>query len=172
MDFLPQPNEYAPYYGRYVQLVRTDVSLYDVLREQLAEIVAYLEKSTPTQLAYRYAEGKWSVAEAMVHLIDAERIFAYRALRIARGDETPLPGFEQDDYVLCSHADGRSSESLLAEYRAVREATLQLFYTFDSTTVRLMGTASDKPISVRALMYIIAGHELHHLNIFKEKYFI
>ncbi len=119
---------------------------------------------------YRYAEDKWTIKEVVMHIIDTERVMAYRALRIARGDQTPLPGFDQDDFIATSKTYKRSPESLLAEYMAVRSATISMFIHFDEEMFGRMGTASGYPISVRALAYIIAGHETHHLAIIKERY--
>ena len=124
----------------------------------------------PDKLTYRYAENKWTIKEILVHIMDDERIYAYRALRIARNDKTPLPGFEQDDYVPFSKANQRSLASILREYKTVRQATVSLFTSFNMEDLLRIGTANDHPVSVRALAWHIAGHELHHLNIIKERY--
>ena len=121
---------------------------------------------------YRYAENKWTIKEVVMHIIDTERVMAYRALRIARNDQTPLPGFEQDGFIANAKTFNRTPESLLAEYMAVRAATIALFIHFDEEMFSRMGTASGYPISVRALAYIIAGHEAHHLAIIRERYLV
>ena len=119
---------------------------------------------------FRYAEGKWTIKDIILHLIDAERIFAYRALRIARNDNTALPGFEENDYVVAANANNREYESLLAEYETVRNATISLFETFSSEDLLRLGTASNNSVSVRAIGYIMLGHELHHKNVILERY--
>lgn len=118
----------------------------------------------------RYAPGKWSVAEVLLHLMDSERIFAYRALRLGRGDTTPLPGFEQDDYVPHSDADKRTAASIVEEYLAIRNATIELLKNFTPERWSGRGLASGHEVTVRALAFIIAGHEAHHLQIIRERY--
>jgi hypothetical protein len=122
------------------------------------------------KLSYRYAEGKWTIKEIMAHLIDDERIYAYRALRFARNDQTELPGFDQDDYAIESAANERSLDDLLEEFAAVRRSTIALFNSFDERVWTRSGVASGNVMSVRAAAYHIAGHELRHLNIIKERY--
>jgi uncharacterized damage-inducible protein DinB len=117
-----------------------------------------------------YAAGKWTLKEVLLHIADAERVFSYRMLRIGRGDTTPLAGFDQDPWVVTSHANDRSLSSLLHEYQAVREATLVLADSLSSEAWLRTGTASDHPISARALGYICAGHELHHVQLIQERY--
>ncbi len=165
----PAAGEYAPFYRGYVDQVPSDQIL-QVLRLSAFDTVVFLENLPAAKWGYRYAPGKWSIREAMLHVIDTERIFAYRALRIARNDGTPLPGFDQDAYVPASGADQRSPASIIAEFRAVREATLQLFENLEPATWLRIGTASDHPVSVRALAFIIAGHEYHHRRIMTERY--
>jgi len=122
------------------------------------------------KLNYRYAQNKWTIKEILVHIIDDERIYAYRALCFARNDKTELPGFEQDDYALHSRANERSLENILEEYEAVRNATIALFNGLPEDSLLRMGTANNNKATVRAMAYHIAGHELHHMNIIKEKY--
>jgi uncharacterized damage-inducible protein DinB len=122
------------------------------------------------KLTYRYAKNKWTIKEILVHIIDDERIYAYRALCFARNDKTELPGFEQDDYALFSNANERSIENILNEYEAVRNATITLFESFDEAALLRKGIANKNGATVRALGYHLAGHELHHINIIKEKY--
>jgi uncharacterized damage-inducible protein DinB len=165
----PGTDEYAPYYGTYIGKV-PDGDLRSMLSSQLAETLALIQSIPESRGGHRYAPDKWSIKEVLGHLADSERIFSYRALRIARGDATPLPGFEQDDYVPAGGFDGRTLRDLADELAAVRQATIHLFAHLDQTALERRGTASGKPVSVRALAYIIAGHELHHLGILKTRY--
>jgi hypothetical protein len=165
----PDSSEYAPYYEKYISLV-PDGNLPDVLAAQTPDTLSALRAVSPERSLFRYAPGKWSLRESLVHMTDGERIFTYRALRIARGDKTPLPGFEQDDYIAPSQADARSWESIVDEHEAVRGATMHLFRNLPADAWTRMGIASEKPVSVRALAYITAGHELHHLAIMRKFY--
>ncbi|HUI43397.1 MAG TPA: DinB family protein [Terriglobia bacterium] len=165
----PDASEYAPSYGQYIALVAGD-DVVAALERQIAETVALLGGITGEQADHRYAPEKWSVKEVVGHLVDTERIFAYRALRIARGDPTPMAGFEQDDYVRAGGFGGRTLAGLLEEFAAVRRATLLLFRSFNPEAWTRRGTANQKEISVRAVAYVIAGHELHHRKILQEKY--
>lgn len=165
----PAPDEYAPYYEKYTALV-PEGDVVETLGRQLDETLALLAQIPETQADSRYAPGKWSVKELVGHLIDAERIFAYRALRIARGDQTPLPGFEQDDYIETANFGARTLAELAEEFDIVRRSTLRLFVYLDDAAWLRRGTASDAEVSVRALAYMIAGHETHHMNILRERY--
>jgi len=166
----PKPGEYNPYYDRYISLI-PGTDIVGTLASQFPKTVALLSAHSEEDGELRYAPGKWSVKEALGHLIDTERIMAYRALRIARNDSTPLAGFEQDDYV----RDGPYSElrlaDLIEEFKAVRGATLALFRNLRAGDWTRQGVANKNDITVRALAYIIAGHELHHRNIIEERYF-
>ncbi|SHK69763.1 DinB family protein [Hymenobacter psychrotolerans] len=164
----PDATEYAPYYGTYVRLITADPLA--ALQTQPAELRRLLAGLTEEQAQFRYAAGKWSIKEMLVHMIDTERIFAYRALRISRGDTTALPGFEQDDYVPTSEADARPLASILHEYDTVRAATLSLLGSFSAAQLSRRGTASGQPVSVRAMSFIMAGHEAHHLHILQQRY--
>ena len=165
----PDPSEYGAYYGRYINLV-PEGPIVTVLRDQIAETLKLLRALPEARGNHRYAPGKWSIKEIVGHVTDGERVFAYRALRIGRGDETPLPGFEQDDYVKNGGFDSRPLGDLLDELETVRRATVQLLAPLDEAAMLRRGTASGFPVSVRALAYITAGHELHHRNILKERY--
>ena len=165
----PATGEFAPFYQRYIDRV-PEGDLLDVLETQLRETTALLEGASPEQAAHRYAPGKWSVKEVIGHMTDVERVMAYRALRIARGDATPLPGFDENAYVARAGFDGRPLAELLAAFRATRTATLALLSGFDETMVLRTGTANDAPASARALAYIIAGHERHHVTLLRERY--
>ncbi|MBK7409680.1 MAG: DinB family protein [Saprospirales bacterium] len=165
----PYSSEYAPYYQYYLDLVPEG----DVLRMLNLQKIGFSEflYSIPDERwTHRYAPGKFSVAEVLSHIIDAERIFAYRALCFARNDKTDLPGFEQDDYALVSGADNRSKASIETEYLTVRNATIELFRTFDETTLSRVGIANTFEMSVRAIPFLLVGHELHHLQIIKDRY--
>jgi len=165
----PGADEYAPYYAKYVSQLTGDDVL--ALLEAQAVTTARLLGATPESLAgHRYAPEKWSVREVVGHLCDAERVFAYRALRFGRGDETPLQGFEENDYVPAGRFERRSLADVAAEFAAVRLATLALFRSFDAPALLLRGTANDQPVSVRALAAILAGHEFHHVKLLRERY--
>ena len=165
----PALNESAPFYRRYINLV-PEGDLMSVLKNQSEDTLVALDAIPNTKWDHSYMEGKWSIKELLCHLIDTERIFAYRALRIARADQTPLAGFEQDDYIPFSDASGRSGRSFIDEYQCVRNATISLFAHLTEEALLRMGTASESPISVRACGYIIAGHELHHMQVMRERY--
>ncbi|ARK11846.1 DinB family protein [Fibrella sp. ES10-3-2-2] len=166
----PTATEYSPYANTYVQLVPDGQDPIEQLRAQSAEVKLLLAGLTDEQALFRYAIGKWSIKESLLHMIDTERIFAYRALRISRGDQTPLPGFEQDDYVPNSYADARTLADLLLEYDTVRAATLSLLDSFTAASYERTGVASGHALSVRALAHIIPGHEAHHICLFRERY--
>ena len=165
----PEATEFAPFYGRYVDAV-PDGDIVAVLREGGRELAGVLAAIPASREGFRYAEGKWSVREVMGHLIDAERIFAYRALRIARGDTTPLASFDENAYVSASDSDSRTLRELAEELAVVRESTVRLFASLPEEAWGRLGVASEKQVSVRALAYITAGHSQHHLNILRERY--
>jgi uncharacterized damage-inducible protein DinB len=162
-------NEYNPFYQTYINKAQ-NVDLKRGLRQSFETVIEFLNTIPEDKLEYHYADGKWTIKEVIQHIIDAERIFAYRALRIARQDQTPLPGFEENDYVPASFANDRSRAELLSDYKAVREATISLFDSFTDAMLLQIGTASDSPISVRALGFITIGHENHHCQVIKERY--
>lgn len=166
----PSEGEYIPYAIAYISLVPDDGAVLQYAADNLENVKSLIRAATEEELLYRYAPGKWNIKEVLVHIIDTERIFAYRALRIARNDKTPLTGFEQDDYVPASNAGERDIESIMEEYAAVRMATLTLFRSLDMADYLKTGVANNHPVSVRALAYQIAGHEQHHFNIIKERY--
>lgn len=166
----PKEGEYPPYAHMYMRLVPDDCLLLKHLEDSFAMIKELILSLPEEKLIYRYAANKWTIKEALVHIIDDERIYAYRALRFARNDNTELPGFEQDDYALYSKANERSIENIFEEYKAVRESTIALFNGLPDEAFLRMGTANNNKATVRALAYHIAGHELHHINIIKEKY--
>jgi uncharacterized damage-inducible protein DinB len=165
----PRSNDYAPYYGKYVMLV-PEGNFLEILEAQLQELKHLLEPLTDHQADFRYAPGKWSIKETLGHVNDAERIFSVRILRIARGDQTPIPGFEQDDYVKVSNASSRKLFDLLEEFYAIRRATIALIRSLDDASWLRRGTASGNEVTVLAIAFIIAGHSLHHRKIFEDKY--
>jgi len=166
----PAEGDYLPYALGYINQIPADADPLQVLRDQPRELHALLSGLSEAQAEKPYAAGKWSLKEMLLHQIDSERIFAYRALRFARADGQDLRGFEQDDYVAHSRANVRSIASLLAEYDAVRAATVVLFESFGEDELNRRGTANGGPATVRALLYIVPGHERHHFNIIRERY--
>ncbi len=165
----PEAHEYASYYAGYVAEV-ADSNPLGAMAAQLESTGAMLDAVDEVAAGHRYAPDKWSVRQMVGHLGDTERIMAYRALRIARGDATPLPGFEQDDYVAAAGADARTLVDLVREWRDVRRATITLVASFDEAALARRGTASGGPMSVRALAYIIPGHEAHHVQMLRSRY--
>lgn len=167
----PETNEFDPYYGTYISLVEGDDPLL-VLSRQPDELRAVFSEMPEEKGAFAYAEGKWTIKEVLSHLIDGERIFAYRILRISRGDETPIEGFEQDGYIENSNANNRCIAELIDEFDLQRRSNMLLLNNISDEGSRRMGTASEKPISVRALAYIAAGHVTHHLSILNDRYLV
>jgi hypothetical protein len=169
MTTRPAGNEFVPYFSRYIDLV-PDGPIVETLRSQIADTVALLAAVPGDREEHRYQADKWSVKEVAGHLSDSERVFACRALRFAREDATPLPGFDSDSYVPAGRFGARRLKDLVEEYRAVRVATVRLFEALDEAAFGQTGTASGNPDSVRALAWIIAGHERHHDALLKERY--
>jgi hypothetical protein len=165
----PSSSEYAPFYAGYVAGV-PDGDLIALLEEQGQETLALLGAISEEQSNYRYAPGKWTVREVLGHIMDGERVFSYRALTFARGDAGPLPSFDENAWAAASNAGRRTMKDLLGEYRAVRAATVALFRSFGEEELARSGVASKNPVTVRALAYIVAGHERHHLKILRERY--
>ena len=165
----PATDEYVAHFATYIDKV-TEPDVVAMLAAQKQSTAKLLAGLTEPQAAYRYAPGKWSLREIIGHLSDAERIFAYRLLRIARGDATPLPGFDENDYVPAGQFERRPLASVAAEFASVRDASLTLLQGLDAEALARRGTASGKPISARALAFIIAGHEKHHLGVIRERY--
>ncbi|HYV54149.1 MAG TPA: DinB family protein [Chitinophagaceae bacterium] len=166
----PKDGEFPPYANMYIKLLPDDGLLIKHLKDNFIAIKELILSLPEEKLNYRYAENKWTIKEVLVHMIDDERIYAYRALRFARNDQTELPGFEQDDYVLYSRANERSIKNIMEEYEVVRGSTIALFDGLPEDSFLRMGTANNNKVTVRALAYHIAGHELHHINILREKY--
>jgi hypothetical protein len=166
----PESGEYAPYYDRYISLI-TGTDILGTLDAQRRQMMMLLCGRDEGDGDIRYAPDKWSTKEVLGHVCDTERIFAYRALRIARGDQTPLSGFEQDDYVKNGPFASAPLAEIIEDYIAVRRATLTLLRNLDEAAWTRRGVANKNEVSVRALAYITAGHELHHRRILEEKYF-
>lgn len=166
----PDEGEFAAYAIQYIGLLPDDGRVLEHLRANLAATRALIEQVPEERLQFRYAEGKWSIKEIVQHLSDDERIYAYRALRFARGDATELPGFEQDDYTRVANADDRPIDELLFEFETVRASTITLFSGLPDDSMVRSGVASGHLMSVRAIAYHIAGHELRHANIIRERY--
>jgi hypothetical protein len=165
----PASVEYAPYYSAYIARVPAG-DIVETLSRQQVETVKLIAGMTAEQAAFRYAPGKWVAKEVVGHVIDAERIFAYRALRVGRNDKTPLPGFEENDYVIFGNFENRTVTDLANEFAHVRTATLDLLGQFSEEAWLRTGIANAFDISVRALAWVIAGHELHHREILRTRY--
>jgi hypothetical protein len=162
-------NEYADFYKPYIQSL-DDVELIEELEICLHEFIKFVQNIPMDKFDYQYEVGKWTIKEIIQHLIDSERVFSYRALRISRNDNTPLPGFDENDYVVNSNGKMRSLQSLLTEMAVVRQSTLSLFNSFSPEQLMKIGIASNREVSVRAIGFIIIGHQKHHQKIFSERY--
>ena len=167
----PAPSEYAPYFSRYIDLVSGD-DLLVTLPSQSAKTLTFWRGITEEEACLRPSAERWSWKQVLNHLNDTERVFAYRALRFARGDQQALPGFEQDDYVRVAEADRLAWADLVKEYSAVRQASLALFRGLRPDDWVRSGVASGNPLTARAAAYVVAGHELHHLNILGRDYLL
>ena len=165
----PAPDEFFEYYGKYIDLVRGDDAR-PALRDQIEDTVRLLAPLDESKALHRYAPGKWSVTEVVGHVSDSERVFAYRALRMGRGDATPLPGFDEKTYVPAGRFDSRPLADIVHEFESVRAASLALFRGLDEEALLRRGTANGNTVSVRALAWILAGHELHHRGLLVERY--
>lgn len=164
------PEEYPMQYQRYIEQVSSEYTLQEELEISLHRFIKFVQNIPIDKFDFSYADGKWTIKEIIQHLIDAERIFAYRALRFARNDQTNLSSFDEDAYVLQSHASTRSIQDLLTEMAVVRQATLSLFKSLSEVELLRAGTSSNNRISVRALGFSIIGHQNHHQQIFIERY--
>ncbi len=166
----PKPNEYPDYASIYIDLVPADGLVLKHLSDNLKSNIKLLSSLSKEKLLFRYAQDKWTIKEVLLHIIDDERIYTYRALRFARDDSTELPGFEQDNYASSSNANKRSLASLINEYKAIRQATISFFESLEDVDFAKSGVADGKCATVRALLYHITGHEMRHINIIKERY--
>jgi hypothetical protein len=166
----PESTEYAEHYANYIAKV-PGTEVLSILESQRLQMLQLFAGRSERDGSFRYAPGKWTVKEVLGHITDTERIFAYRALRIARGDRTPLPGFEQDDYVRDGAFGDRTLASLAEEFAAVRTASITLYRSFNEEAWKRRGIANQKEVTVRALAFITAGHQIHHRLILEERYF-
>ncbi len=162
-------NEYAPFYKTYIEAVDSS-NLSEILTTSLDDFISTVKNLPKEKLHFRYAEGKWTIKELIQHIIDTERIISYRALRFSRNDKTDLPGFEENWYVSNSNGNERNIQDLVDELTLVRNASISLFNSFTNEMPSLFGTIDGNKMSVRALGFIVAGHQLHHLKIIKERY--
>jgi uncharacterized damage-inducible protein DinB len=165
----PAADEHSAYFGRYIARV-PDGNLVEQLREQLADTVSLLRSVPESRANYAYAPGKWSIKGVVQHIIDVERVMAYRALRFARNDKTELPGFDENQWAESANADVRTLGDLLAELEVVRESTIQFAKHLSAEAQERRAKANGQEMSVRALLYIIAGHERHHAALLRERY--
>ena len=165
----PNPGDYSPYYENYIKLIEGE-DIVKILNDQSKKTQDVLNSFSEHKGNFRYADGKWTVKEVVGHLLDTERVFAYRALCIARGEKKSLPSFDQDEYVKAGNFNRRELFDLNYEYRLLRESNLLLFRSFTPEMLRLRGFASESTVTVLALLFIIAGHEKHHMNVLREKY--
>lgn len=163
------PNEFAPYYSNYIKLV-PEQDIVKGLKNQKEELLHFFKSIPVFKHEHAYANDKWTIKDILLHLVDTERIFAYRALRIARNDKTELPSFDENNFAREAKANDREFESLLEEYALVRDVTINLYENFADETLLNIGTASHNNFSVRAIGYLILGHELHHKNVIIERY--
>lgn len=163
-------HEFADFYKPYINKSIHYNSIIEGLLDSEKEIISFFENIPADKLEYRYAEGKWTPKDLILHLIDAERIFTYRALRIARNDKTELPGFEENDYVIEAGANKRTLTDLIHEFKTVRKSTVSLYESFNDEQLKRVGVASNYSVSVRALAYMTIGHYLHHMQIINERY--
>jgi uncharacterized damage-inducible protein DinB len=165
----PTPGDYAPYYQKYIDAAAATDNALDLLKQQ-GDVMAFMATWPEAQAGHRYAEGKWTVTQVIGHLSDTERVFAYRLLRIARGDATPLAGFDENAFQRQAGFERRTVASVVSELRAVRHASLALIRSLDAAALDRAGTASDHHVTARALVWLIAGHFAHHTAILKERY--
>jgi len=166
----PVSSEYPVYYERYMKLLPDDVDVISVLKNQVEEIIGLVQHLRDHEAGQGYAAGKWSIKELLQHMLDTERIFAYRALCFSRGEEVSLPSYNEDQYAENSVANHRRLADLILEYRLLRQSTLNLIKSFSPEMIDLVGSSGGNAASVRSIIWIIAAHEKHHLNIIKERY--
>jgi hypothetical protein len=162
-------DEYSKFNATYIQALE-NVELFEELEISLHDFIKFIQNIPMDKFDYCYAEGKWTIKEIIQHIIDTERIFAYRALRISRNDRTPLPGFDENFYVDNTNAKSRSIQDLLTEFSAVRHSNMLMFKSFSDEQLRRIGIASEHEVSVRAIGFLILGHLKHHQKVFTERY--
>jgi len=168
---MPRPdlNTVPVWYHGYIKLVK-ESNLMDALKKQTPSPIRFFNSIPPAKRNYRYAKGKWTIKEVLQHIIDAERVFAYRSLCFARKDSTSLPGFDENDYADNAKSTKRDWNEMMEELKAVRRSTELLFRSFNKDQLHFVGTANNNPVSVLAIGFIIAGHATHHITIIKERY--
>lgn len=164
----PSEGDYAPFYAGYIKNISGDVI--KALEDQLRSTNSFLKAISQDKIDFRYAEGKWSIKEVVGHLIDIERVMAYRALSFSRNEKQSLPGFDENDYIRESNYSKRDYIDLVDELKKVRESNLSMFRSFSKEVLDKRGIANNLEVTVKAILFIIAGHELHHINIIKERY--
>ncbi len=165
------PNEYAPYFKSYIDLLeKNEASLIDNMKITKVEAELLFTSIPEEKQQYRYEAGKWTIKEVIQHIIDAERIFGYRALRFARRDPIDLAGFDENDYVVYSNANDRPFQEILDDFSTIRNSSIYLFKSFTEGALLRVGSANGSIASVRALGYMISGHQLHHLNVIRDRY--
>jgi hypothetical protein len=167
----PEKSEYAEYYGRYIDLV-PELDIVGAMVSQSADTQKFLGRIDDSRGGYRYAPEKWSICQLLGHIEDSERVFAYRALAFARGDKQAIPGYDQNEWMAMSPFDSSTVRQRAEALALLRRSTLELFRTFDEKAWARGGIASDNPVTVRALAYIIIGHERHHMRVLRERYAI
>ena len=165
----PGPEDYAPYYENYINLIQGE-DILKILNDQSKKTQDVLNSFSEHKGNYRYADGKWTVKEVVGHLLDTERVFAYRALCIARGEKKSLPGFDQNDYVKEGNFNSRELFELNYEFRLLRESNLLMFRSLTPEMLKKRGFASETSVTVLAILFMIAGHEKHHMNVLRDKY--
>jgi hypothetical protein len=166
----PTPEEFSPYYTDYIQRARDQVDVLGVLPMQIDALNSMLGRLTEEQACFRFGPAEWSIKELVGHLNDVERVFSYRLLRVSRNDKTPIPGFEQDDYVREAGFDEHPLKDLLQEFELLRRANILMINNMSEQATRRIGTASDNPVSARALIYMLVGHVDHHVASLQGNY--
>lgn len=168
---LIQDKEYNPYYNTYLDLLESELELIDGFVSGKTVMVNFMLSIPEDKEDYAYESGKWTIKEVLQHVIDTERIFMYRCLRIARGDATPMAGYDQDNYIEPAQTSNKSMTDIIKEYRITREYSINLLQSFNNTDLMQVGTASGSKVSARAVAFIVLGHELWHKKIIEERYF-
>lgn len=166
----PQSVDIAAFYQKYIDLVPQTNDILDELYQQHLDTIDLVTSLDDETLQSSYAPGKWSILDILVHLMDSERIFCYRALRISRGDQTPLPGYDENEYAKTADANGRKILDIVREYSVLRSSTIELFRSFNAQQLAQVGQANGYPVKVSALVWVICGHEIHHRNVIEERY--
>lgn len=166
----PAINEFALYYEKFVDMVSVESSVLDQLRDNALSFEKELLSKSDEQLSTPYAPGKWSMKDILMHLVDCERVFLYRAMRFARGDKSPLPFFDENEFAVQANATSMPIKKILKEYKTIRKASIAFFSNQSSSILKRTGTASNTPMSVRACAWVICGHEMHHRNVIRERY--